>query len=187
MKGFYTMTIRTVSAIAASMFTLAACGGSFGATEPELPSTTANAAPLASAFSEAMTSDGTAAFEQFRRDNAHLGRWAVDAAACVGDFYDVGSSRLVEGANNRACAYNGVARGDTGGSPAIGLTAVCPVVGAEPDPEGNIETEEVTYTFVYPDGIESATLDVNGTAIAVTRCDILLAPPEPEAEEETEE
>lgn len=166
---------------------LAACGGSYGSSNmPEMPSTTENAATLASAFSRANSTNGTVAFQAYKRQNAHVARWAADADGCADDFIDIIPGRVVQSEENRACQFDDVELEEVSGGINVSFLATCPQAGAEPNAEGEVPTEEVSFQMAVTDDLSTANMSVNaGDVETLTACEVLLAP-EPEEEEEGE-
>lgn len=158
--------------------TLAACGGSYGSNNtPELPATTDNAATLASAVSRANSTDGSQAFQAFRRANAHIGLWGTEAADCPNGALNVLPSRIVDPLANRACRFGDFAREEVDGGITVGINAECPMVDAEPTADGEIPSEEVAFAFAITDDLSTANVSIAGAEpVTLTSCDVLLAP-----------
>ncbi len=165
---------------------LAACGGSYGSNNtPELPATTDNAATLASAVARANSTDGTQAFQAFRRANAHVGLWGVTAEDCPDGALYVAPGRIVDPLANRACRFGDFAREEVSGGITVGINAECPVANAEPTPDGEIPSEEVSFTFAITDDLSTANVSIAGAeAVTLTSCEVLLAPPAEDGQEE---
>ena len=166
--------------------TLAACGGSYGTNRaPELPATTDNAAAPASAVSRATSTDGTQAFQAFRRTNAHIGLWGATAEDCPAGALNVAPGRIVDPLSNRACRFGDFAREETDEGITVGINAECPVVGAEPSPDGEVPSEEVAFIFAISNDLTTANISIAGAdATTLTSCEALLAPPAEEEEAE---
>ena len=182
--------IQRATLIAIAALGLSACGGSIGTNSlPEISVPTANAAALASAFSRAKATDGTVAFQAYRRQNAFVARWAADADACITDYTYIVPGRVTQGFENRVCQFgtgeDELLRQDIDGGMAFAFTATCPQVGAEAGPDGNVPTEFVAFQISVTDDLSTANLVLDeGEVETLTDCELLLAPVEEETEEE---